>query len=333
VTTAPIILAGGSGFIGRSLQHHFAALGRPTVVLTRDASRVSGPGRHIAWDGERVGPWWEQLEGAAAVVNLAGRSVDCRYNAANGAEILASRVRSVAAIAEAMARCTCPPPVWVQSATTAIYGEAGDAVLDESAPLNTGFSPSVAKAWEAAFADAQTPGVRKVLLRISFVLGPGGGALRRLGALARWGMGGTVGSGRQWVSWIDHHDLSRLVAWAIDTPSVQGLYHATSPGPVRNAEFMRAIRRAVRRPWSPPAPAWAVRLGCVVMRTESELALKGRRCLPARAMREGFRFEPTNLGASLIGALRDGGTTATEARGAGEGTGSAVRVGRGVMSP
>lgn len=304
-----IVIAGGSGFIGRSLQHHFYCLGYEVVVLTRSPHVVTGPARHVGWDGRTLGPWVEEIHGAAAIVNLAGRSVDCRYHEANRRVIRESRVDSVRVLGEAIARIKSPsgaPGVWVQAATTAIYGEAGDAVLDESATPAEGFSPHVAKAWEQAFHEVNAPHTRKVLLRISFVLGPHGGALRKLLSLARWGLGGSAGSGRQWVSWIDHRDLDRIVAWAIGNHAAAGLYHATSPSPVMNVEFMRELRRAVHRPWSPPAPAWAVRVGSFVLRTEPELALKGRRCVPRRLLKESFVFEHTDLTATLRSVLAPG---------------------------
>lgn len=301
-----IVIAGGSGFIGRSLQRHLHGLGYDVVVLTRSPHIATGPGRRVGWDGRTLGPWVEEIHGAAAIVNLAGRSVDCRYHEANRRAIRESRVDSVRVLGEAISKVLSPPGVWVQAATTAIYGEAGDTVLDESATPANGFSPGVAKAWEQAFHEVNAPHTRKVLLRISFVLGPHGGALRKLVSLARWGLGGSVGSGRQWVSWIDHRDLERIVAWAIGNDAAEGLYHATSPEPVRNAAFMRELRRAAHRPWSPPAPAWAVRVGSFVLRTEPELALKGRRCVPRRLLDEGFSFEHTDLAATLRGVLAPG---------------------------
>lgn len=299
MSASMIVIAGGSGFIGRSLQRHFTLLGYGVVLLTRGRESRGDGVSYVHWDGRTPGAWCDALDGAQALVNLTGRSVDCRYHAANRREIVASRVDSVAALAAGIARCVSPPRVWVQASTTAIYGEAGDAVLDETAAPNVGFSPEVAKAWEKAFNDAYVPGVRKVLLRISFVLGRDGGALRKLALLTRLGLGGAVGTGRQWVSWIHHRDLDRMVAWAVRDERVSGLYHATSPSPVTNDAFMRELRRALHRPWSPRTPAWAVEIGSVLMRTESELALKGRRCVPAKAVREGFAFEHPELAAAL----------------------------------
>ena len=317
MTTAPIVIAGGSGFIGRALQQHFAAMDQPTVVLTRRPNVTTGPGEHLAWDGRTLGSWADRLDGAAGLVNLTGRSVDCRYHAANRAEILASRIDSVRVLAQAVQHAGRPPSAWIQAGTTAIYGEAGGAILDESAKPNDGFSPQVAKQWEAAFQAADVPDTRKVLLRISFVLGPGG-ALSKLGRLTRWFLGGTVGSGKQWVSWIHQHDLARIIDCAVQHDDMVGLYHATGPEPVTNRRFMAELRRALHRPWAPPTPSPLVRLGSMLLRTEPELALKGRRCIPRRLLDAGFTFDHPHLPDALNNVftqIQDGPTTLVAQRG------------------
>jgi uncharacterized protein (TIGR01777 family) len=232
-----------------------------------------------------------ELEGAEAVVNLAGKSVNCRYTAENRAEIRASRVESVKAIGEAIARCANPPKVLIQSATLAIYGDAGERTCDQSTPPGHGFSPETAVLWEKAFNQTPTPGTRRVLLRIGFVLGRGGGALQTLARLTRWFLGGRAGDGRQWISWLHVYDLCRLVRLAMEREDIEGLYNVCTPNPVRNAEFMSELRRALHRPLSPPVPAWAVRVGSWMMRTEAELALTGRRCVPKRLQEAGFNFK------------------------------------------
>jgi uncharacterized protein (TIGR01777 family) len=171
-----------------------------------------------------------------------------------------------------------------------MYIQRDDTILDEFAKPATGFSPETAVMWEEAFNSVRTPRTRRVLLRISFVLGRGGGALVTLARLARWFLGGPAGSGRQWISWIHVEDLCRIVHRAIEDENLSGLYHATSPNPVRNRDFMTELRRALHRPWSPRAPTWAVNVGCFLMRTEAELALRGRRCVPGRLLAEGFEF-------------------------------------------
>jgi uncharacterized protein len=294
-----IILAGGSGFLGRLLSEDLASRGIDVVVLTRSPSSRSGPVREVGWDGTSVGDWAAELDGAEAVINLAGKNVNCRYTPANRREINQSRVDSVRAIGEAIRRCDRPPKVWVQTASTAIYGDAGDRICDESAPPGTGFPVETCLLWESAFNAELTPATRGVLLRISFVLGRGGGALQMLAGLARWFLGGTVGSGRQYISWIHAADMLRVFRRAIENPETSGVYNATGPNPVTNAHFMRSLRIAVGRPWSPPAPAWAVRLGSWVMRTEAELALTGRRCTPRRLVEGGFQFSFPDVGVAL----------------------------------
>lgn len=297
-----IILAGGSGFLGRSLAEHLTRRGREVFVLTRAPKGKRGAVREVAWDGRTVGDWARLLEGAEAVFNLVGRSVNCRYTRANRREIVESRVHSVGALGEAILGCAQPPRVLVQAASAAIYGDAGARICDESAPAGSGFSAETCVRWEAAFDALDPPNTRKVLLRIGFVLGRGGGALGTLVKLTRAYLGGTVGGGRQYVSWLHAEDMNRIFLWAVERGgAANGTFNATGPAPVRNAEFMEALRRALRRPWSPPVPVRAVRLGAALMRTEAELALTGRRCLPERLIEDNFKF----LYTSLDEALRD----------------------------
>ena len=292
-----VVLAGGSGFLGRSLAKVLEARSYEPVILTR--SPRPGPTREVAWDGKTVGAWRSELEGATAVVNLAGRSVDCRYTPENRREILASRLESVRVLGEALQQCAAPPPVWVQAVSLAILGNSGDTPRDESSPPGEGFSVDVCRQWEAACAEQHLPATRMVLLRIGFALGREGGALEKLARLTRWGLGGTVGSGQQYISWIHLDDLNAIFLRAIENPSMNGVYNATGPSPVTNAEFMRTLRYVLHRPWSPTVPAWAVRLGARLMSTEAELALSGRRGLPRRLQEEGFVFSYTDLTRAL----------------------------------
>jgi uncharacterized protein (TIGR01777 family) len=288
--TGRIVLAGGSGFLGKSLAQVLVARGCEVVVLTRQPSSQGGLAREVFWDGRQLGSWTESLDGADAVINLAGRSVNCRYNEANRAEINASRVDSVRVVGEAIRRCAHPPRVWIQSSSLAIYGDTGDRWCDESAPEGEGFPVDTCRLWESAFNESPTPGVRRVLLRIGFVLGKEGGALQTMGRLTRLGLGGSAGSGRQYISWIHLADMNRIFAAALDREDLAGVFNVATPEPVTNAEFTGELRRALRRPWSPPVPAWAVRIGCWLMRTEACLALTGRRCFPERLVRHGFSF-------------------------------------------
>ncbi|HEX8557255.1 MAG TPA: TIGR01777 family oxidoreductase [Pyrinomonadaceae bacterium] len=298
-----VVLAGGSGFLGRMLAEEFARAGYEPVVLTRRPSKKGSGARRVAWDGRTAGAWARELEGAAAVVNLAGRSVDCRHTKRRRREIVESRVGSVEALGRALASCAEPPAVFVQAGSLAIYGDAGRRICDERAPAGAGFPAEVCQLWERAFDSLELPSTRKVLLRIGFVLGRDGGALPTLARLARLGLGGTTGEGRQYVSWIHARDFCRLVLWCVGRADAAGVFNATGPCPVTNAEFMCELRCALRRPWSPRVPAWLVRLGAFLLRTEPALALEGRRCLPERLVESNFKFLYTNLESALADLL------------------------------
>jgi uncharacterized protein (TIGR01777 family) len=286
-----IILAGGSGFLGTLLSQFLTERGYEVVVLTRRPNQNTGSPKEIRWDGRTLGPWAEQLNGAHAVVNLAGKSVNCRYTQENRREINESRVNSVRAIGEAIRACSAAPSALVQAASLAIYGDAGDRWCDESTSHGDGFPVETCLLWEKAFEELPTPQTRRVILRIGFVLGKSGGALQMLARLAKLGLGGTVGSGRQYISWIHSLDMNRLFLSAIEQEQMSGVFNATGPQPVTNAEFMRELRRAVHRPWSPPVPNWAVHIGSRLMGTEACLALTGRRCAPKRLQDIGFSFK------------------------------------------
>jgi uncharacterized protein (TIGR01777 family) len=284
------------------LAEEFARAGYEPVVLTRKVRKNSRV-RQVEWDGRTVGAWARELEGAAAVVNLAGRSVDCRHTPEHRREIVESRVLSVEAVGRAVRECAEPPAVLVQAASLAVYGDSGPRVCDESAPAGRGFPVEVCLRWEREFDLLELPATRKVLLRIGFVLGRGGGALPTLARLARLYLGGTVGEGHQYISWLHVRDFCRLVLWCVERPEAAGVFNATGPCPVTNAEFMCELRCALKRPWSPRVPAWLVRLGAFIMRTEAALALEGRRCIPDRLVEEHFKFLYTNLESTLADLL------------------------------
>jgi uncharacterized protein (TIGR01777 family) len=285
-----IILAGGSGFIGTSLAPFLLERDYEIAVLSRAPSHQEGAIRHVQWDGRTVGGWVEILERSLALVNLTGRSINCRHTPENRRQIIESRVNSVRVLGEAIARCAEPPNVFVQAAGGGIYGDRGDRWCDEFEPHGHDFVAQVCEQWEAAFEkiDART---RKVLLRLGVVLGPGGGFLKVLARLTKAFLGGHVSNGRQFISWIHITDLTRIILAAIERNDLTGVFNATSPNPVTNAEFMRELRRALHRPWSPPAPAFVARIGAWLMGTEGKLALVSQRCIPKRLTESGFRFE------------------------------------------
>lgn len=300
-----VVLAGGSGALGRRLSDSLAARGHDVVVLSR--TKTDGPHPTVRWDGRTVGPWADCLQGSA-VVNLAGALVDRRPTERNIRLLTSSRVEPTRALAQAAAGRDVP--VWVQASTLAIHGDAGDTLVTEDSPPASGppQMAGVARAWESAA--ASVPAERRVTLRTSIVLDRATPALDRLAGLVRFGLGGRVGTGRQWFSWIHIEDWLRLTVDLIEGNGahgrLDGVLVATSPGPVRNEELMRTLRRVLRRPPAPPTPAWAVRLGSVVLRTDPALGLTGRRAVPERLLASGFEFTHPQLEPALRDLLRHG---------------------------
>ncbi len=299
-----IVIAGGTGFLGTHLARHFAGLGCEVITLGRRAARSPGQWRAVKWDARSLGEWVECLDGAAGLVNLVGRSVDCIKTPDHCDEILRSRVEATRVLGQACRAVGQAPPVWAQMSTAHIYGDPPEVVCDESSAFGYGLAPTVARAWEEAFEAARLDGQRGVVLRTSFVIGRGGGALKRLVPLARLGLGGKVGSGTQGMSWLHIADMSRLIERGLADTNMSGVYIASSPNPVSNREFMAALRRTVGMPVGLPAFGWMVRLAAsLLLRTDPELALYGRYCVPRRLLEEGFEFKFTEIGAALADLL------------------------------
>lgn len=304
-TPRHVVIAGGTGFLGRSLAAFLTARGDRVTVLGRSATRAGDPWRHEVWDARTVGPWADTLADADAIVNLAGRTVDCVKTPDHCDEILRSRVDSTAVLGDALAARGVKPRVWVQMSTAHIYGDPPALVCEEDSAPGYGLAPFVGRAWEAAFHKACPAGTRGVVLRTSFVLGRTGGAFPTLRRLARFGLGGAAGHGRQGISWIHEKDMNRLFARAVDRDDMTGMYVATSPSPVSNAEFMRTLRHALRMPVGLPAPAVLVRLGAaLVLRTDPELVLYGRYCVSRRLAEEGFPFEFPDVQSAVLDLVR-----------------------------
>ena len=308
--TASVVIAGGSGFLGTSLATHLSASGYSVVVLSRSAPTGARPWRHVVWDARTVGDWIHELDGAAGVVNLVGRTVDCIKTPDHRDEILRSRVEATRALGIAMREVSRPPAVWVQMSTAHIYGDPPKIVCDETSPLGEGFAPFVGRAWEEAFEASALPGQRKVILRTSFVIGrdrgAGGGALARLRILVRFGLGGTVASGTQGMSWIHELDMNRLFERALTDAGMQGIYIATAPNPVSQRDFMRELRKAMHMPIGLPATAWMARIGApLLMRTDPELAIYGRYLVSKRLKDDGFVFQFPELRPALIDLCKE----------------------------
>ena len=294
-----VVIAGGTGFLGQSLARHLTATGHDVIVLSRRTPARAPAWTHATWDARTSGDWVRHLDGAAALVNLAGRTVDCVKTPDHCDEILRSRVESTIVLGHALRKVGNLPRVWVQMATAHIYGDPPDVVCDEDSPFGYGLAPFVGQAWEDALQREAPAQIRKVVLRTSFVLGKGGGALPKLAALARFGLGGPVGSGRQGISWIHEHDMNRLFVRAIEDEQMSGAYIATAPNPISNAEFMRELRRALRMPVGLPAMSWMVRVAAPLLRTDPELALFGRYCVSHRLREAGFDFQFPDVRSAL----------------------------------
>jgi len=292
-----IILAGGSGFCGQLLTERFAARGWNVIVFTRAAPGSSGAAREVHWNGRDPGNWVRELEGADAVVNLSGRSVNCRYNAGNRRKILESRVFSTQALGQAIGSCRQPPRVWLNASTATIYKHSYDKIMDEAGEIagtrdaKDEFSVEVAQAWEKAFDEAKTPGTRHVTMRMAMVFSAKPGTVFRvLRRLVKLGLGGSMGGGRQFVAWMHEEDYCRAVEWLIDHDDFSGRVNMVSPNPLPNREMMRTLRRVCGMPLGLPAARWMLEIGAFVMRTETELIIKSRRAVPGRLVSAGFEF-------------------------------------------
>lgn len=294
-----IVIPGGSGQVGSLLARAFQRDGHDVVVLSR-APR-SRPWREVAWDGVTLAGWAGEIDGCDVVINLAGRSVNCRYTPANRREMLESRVLSTRVVGEAIAKANHPPRVWLQASTATIYAHRYDAPNDEatgllggdeaSAPSSWRFSIEVARAWERALDEAATPFTRKVALRSAMTMSPDrGGIFDTLLALVRRGLGGVAGEGRQFISWIHYADFVRAVRWLIDHDELDGVVNVCAPNPLPNREFMRLLREAAGVPIGLPANRLMLEIGALFMRTETELILKSRRVVPTRLLESGFEF-------------------------------------------
>ncbi len=297
-----IVIPGGTGQIGAILCRAFAADGHEVVILSRKSAPHSCC-RSVQWDGKTLCGWTQELEGADVVINLAGKSVNCRYGKQNRREIMDSRVDSVRAICAAIKRAKQPPRVWLQAATATVYAHRFDAPNDEftgiiggeepNAPETWRFSIDVAKAWESAVTEAgPLPRTRIVIMRSAMTMSPDrGGIFAHLIGLVRFGFGGRASGGRQFISWIHEYDFVRAIRFLIDNEDLSGAVNVCSPNPLPNAEFMRELRRAWGARIGLPATKWMLEIGAFFMRTETELVLKSRRVVPTRLLQHGFKFQ------------------------------------------
>ena len=272
-----IVLAGGSGYLGSMLIAHYQLKGCEIVVLTRGTVRVRDSVRYIHWDGCSPGDWCGELEGADLIINMVGKSVDCRYTEKNKKEIIESRTYATSVLGEAISKLAQPPRLWMNAGSAAIYGDTGSSLIDEESPLGSGFSAEVCILWEEAFRVADTPRTRKVVLRIGLVFDRDAWVLQPFITMARYGLGGTIGNGDQYVSWIHFTDFLQALDKIDDNPDIAGAVNIVAPNPVTNREFMSAIRKATGIYYGLPTPAWFLKTGGLLIGKEAGLVLGGRR--------------------------------------------------------
>lgn len=299
-----IVIAGGTGFLGQSLANYLQKHEYEVVIIARHEIRDL-PYKFCQWDGENVGEWAKELENAEAIVNLAGRTVDCIKTPDHCDEILRSRVESTRAIGRALKQTNNPPKIWIQMATAHIYGDPPRAICTEESATGYGLAPTVGKVWEETFKESLPESTRGVIMRTSFVIGKNGGALKSLSKIVKLGLGGKVGSGNQGMSWLHELDFNRFVHQSLEENKFEGIYILSSPKPVSNKEFMKKLRRTLRMPLALPTPEWIARLGAnLVFKTDPELAIYGRYVVPKRLMDEGFQFEFPELQDALNDLLK-----------------------------
>ncbi len=300
-----IILAGGAGFLGQALAKMFLQRGCEVIVLTRSPSARKDKAKEIYWDAKSLGDWAKLVDGAEVVINLAGKSVDCRYTKANRQAIIASRVDSTRVLGEAIAQSQQPPRVWLNSSSATLYKHTFTTPMTESGEIGAtpeahdAFSIEVIERWERALNEAPTPNTRKVALRITLVFGKEGGVFPVLQRLARFRLGGALGSGKQFVSWIHLEDFCRAVEWIIAKYDLSGPINLAAPNPLPNRETMRLIRESCGVPSGLPATEWMLEIGAFFLRTETELLLKSRYVVPRKLVASGFEFQFAELPEAL----------------------------------
>ncbi|WP_025743992.1 TIGR01777 family oxidoreductase [Aquimarina pacifica] len=295
-----MIIAAGTGFLGQVLVSHFRSKVETIIVLTRGKNKVENNIYFIHWDAKTLGEWAKELEGADILINMTGKSVDCRYTQKNKNGILYSRTESTAVLGMAINACNNPPKTWINSSTATIYRHSLDKEMnEEDGEIGNGFSVSVAKAWEESFFSQKTTKTRKVALRTSIVLGKKGGALPPLVRLTKIGMGGKQGNGNQKISWIHELDFARSVAFVIDQTQITGVINIVSKKPTTNKVFMNTLRNVLKIPFGIPMTKPVLELGAKIIKTETELILKSRNVIPKKLEDHGFVFLYPNLRVAL----------------------------------
>ncbi len=289
-----IVIAGGTGYLGQLIAESFHQDNWDVVLLSRSSNPGNKIGRSVYWDAKSLGEWTEELESAQVLLNLTGRSIDCRHNAANREEILNSRVYSTRVLGEAVSIAKSPPPCWLNASSMALYGQLwgnAPAHTELSSLQSGGFLEDVTVAWEEEFLKWKREGVRQVALRISFVLGRASGAFPLLKMLTKYGLGGAQGSGKQWVSWLHEKDWVGIIRFLIENENMNGAVNLAAPNPLMNKEFMKALRSK----FAPlgigfPAPSFGVKLGCFLLGSAPDLALQSRKVVSGKLNDSSYEF-------------------------------------------
>jgi uncharacterized protein (TIGR01777 family) len=286
-----IVLAGGNGYLGHVLADYYKDKADEVIILSRKPLPQNGNIKTINWDGHTTGDWVNALTDADLLVNLCGKNVNCRYTAANRREIVASRVIPTNLLGDVIKVMDAPPKLWINITSATIYRHAEDRPQDEdTGEIGYGFSIDVCKQWEEAFFATDTPHTRKIALRMGIVLGPSDSAFPILLKLVKFGLGGKQGNGLQYMSWVHEHDAAKCTEFLLKSTEMNGIINCSAPHPIKNQEFMAAIRKTWGMPFGLPSPAWLLTIGAALIGTETELILKSRWVLPKRLMDAGYKF-------------------------------------------
>lgn len=290
-----IVIAGGTGFVGQYLTQKFLSEGKNVVIISRQKG-------HVQWDD--MPAMVDALNNAAMLINLAGKSVDCRYHEKNKKAIFDSRINTTQMLGNAILQCTNPPSLWINSSTATIYRHAQDRPMTEAeGEIGQGFSVNVATNWEKAFFDCKPPATRQVALRMAIVLGKDGGVVKPIKNLVRFGLGGKQGSGNQMFSWIHIEDLYHVILFLQEQKNLTGIFNASAPAPVTNKVLMQLFRKYMKKNFGLPSPVWLLKMGAVLIKTETELVLKSRWVIPERLQQSGFVFTYPKLDEALADIL------------------------------
>ncbi len=282
-----IIIAGGSGFLGNALENFFTEKQNDVIVLTRNPKKNND----VRWDARNIGEWANELNNADVLINMTGKSVDCRYNENNKKEILNSRINSTKILQEAVDNCQNPPKTWLNASSATIYVHAETQLMDEeNGIIGDDFSMNICKSWEATFFEKTNPNIRKLALRTSIVLGNDDGAFRKLKTITKLGLGGKQGRGNQMMSWIHIEDFCRAIEYIINNEDITGVINITAPNLIKNSNFMQQLRTQTHIPFGIPSPVFLLELVAIFIRTETELLLKSRNVYPKKLLESGFKF-------------------------------------------